>query len=269
MDRTRTIHNDCRIGLRIRLPALAWIVCFSASISPLAAQNQPKVEQGGIDPGHIPGVYQRYAKAPGNRLRVPGKERLVLSGELTLRGQRLPLSAILELSGKVRLQYGQNKTVVFDLDKADNGNSIDDDDEALLDMFAYDTAENFLHAIADGSMPRVLGYAFQSKGATGFGSSLDTYEVVQSIKSRKQTVRYVKLFQFDTQTALLHRITYTAFRGRSPVRVNTEYSQYQSIAEQKIATRITRRENGTSIMDIRVATAQVQSKGNDNDFKIR
>lgn len=223
-----------------------------------------------VDPYEIPGIFARNAKAVGDRMKNPGKERIVLTGELLLRGQRAPIAAAVELPGKVRVQYGNsNRTTVFDLEKADNTAGVDDDDEALLDIFAYDSVDSFLYSIVDGTMPRVLGYAFRVAGETGFGERVDIYEVVQQVKSRKQVSRIVKQFQFDSLTGLLRRISYTAVRNGVPVKVRTEYSQYQDFQSQKIAKRIVRREGSSVTIEVQLTQVEVQAKGNGNAFKVR
>lgn len=220
-----------------------------------------------IAPGSVQGVFQRHVRSLGDRISKPGHERIGLVGELTRGTQKDSFSAVVEFPGKVRIQYGSaNRVVKFDGSKTTGPNNVDDVDEALLESFAYDSAETFLQTVVQGVVPRILGYGFAVEGVKGFGSSLDIYETVQTIKSGKQEMKIVKRFGFDSGTGLLHWIIYPSFKGSAPVNVMTELSQYEAVDSYMLPKRIVRREGGVVVMEINLTVVQTGPKQNDGIF---
>jgi hypothetical protein len=222
-----------------------------------------------IDPVSLPGVFQRYAKNLGDRIKKPGNERLVMTGELTASGKRDQIVATVELPGKVRVQYAAtNRVVAFDKTDVSAPKIAQDSDQALVDTLAYDSAEAFLFATLQGTLPRILGFGFVTPGDKGaFGAAVDIFETTQVIRSGTRDAVLAKQFQFDTQTGLLRRVTYRYLKGTTPVKVETELSQYQSVAGSKAPQKITRKEGGVVVMDIALTGLQAQPKQNDNTFK--
>lgn len=220
-----------------------------------------------LDPRSLPAILRRYARAAGDRLWIPGHERLVLQGTASVNGQDSAWSGLVELPGKVRIQYGrERRTAVFDLDQASGTGTLTDEDEAALETLSYDTPDGFLFSIANGNGPRVLGFAFQAAARAGFASRVDIHEAVQTIRSRKKRLPVAKHFEFDTTTGLLSRVTYTTLRNGAPVPVNVTYDDYVVVNSQHLPTRISRREAGGVTLDLTVSTAAVVAAQNDNAF---
>lgn len=251
----------------MRVTALLTVLCTAGAGEAGAQGMRARDRVQYVQPTAIPGVFQRYIHAAGDRFSKPGKERLVCTGSATIAGQSSTFTAIAELPGKVRIQYGpQGRVVTFDLERSSAPGSVDDADEAVLETFAYDSTDRFLFGIAEGTLPRVLGFAFRPDSSVPPAPAVDIYQVFQMVASRRNQDQAVKHFEFDSQTGLLQRIVYLVPRDNHAVAVEVNHSDYADVDAQNVAQRIVRREDGQIVADIHIAQVQFQPKQHDNAF---
>ena len=190
-----------------------------------------------------------------------------MSGTLTKGGQKLPVTLTYELPGSIRLQYGnENRITAFDGNGPKASNSINDDDEALMEALAFDIPETFLFNLVAAQHPRILGFGFSVEGETPFGSTVDIYELTQTVRSGQSAAKVTKQFQFDSPTSLLRRVSYSRIRSGIVTRVHTEFSEYGNVNGNALPGRMIRRENGQVLYDIQWAATVVGAKKDDNAF---
>ena len=245
-------------------PTTCWLIglCLSQALVTVGQNTRDYITQGSL-----PGAFERHARALGSRVTTPGSERVVMSGTLTKGGQKTSINLTYELPGKVRVQYGSdNRTAAFDGTGPKSLNAVSDDDDALMEALGFDIPETFLFNVAAAQQPRILGFGFVVQGESGFGSTVDIYELTQTVQSGNKTARITKQFQFDSTTSLLRRVSYIRIRAGVVTRVHTEFSQYTAANGNSLPARMTRRENGQILYDIQWLSMQVGAKQNDNAF---
>lgn len=266
---TALFSSACSAACRRLLLAAVGLLALTMVIDAQTGSEARKASSDYIEPLNLPGVFQRYARSLGDRIKKPGNERLVLIGELGSGGKKDPIAATVELTGKVRVEYGaQKRTVVFDKGDAAALRLSQDTDQALIDTFAYDSGEALLYSVMQGALPRVLGFGFVSQQDHGaFGARLDIFELTQVIQSGSRDATLTKQFQFDTATGLLRRVSYRSFKGNTPVKVETEFSDYQTLPVGRVPKQIKRKEGGNVTLEIVLTSVQTSQKQNDNVFK--
>jgi hypothetical protein len=210
----------------------------------------------------------------GDRLEVPGKERLVLAGELRRGGGRpIPFNLIRELPDKVRWELrdeGRTRVLAF------NGNSASADDgpigrdeEGLMESLVYDTVEHLLTARQAGASVRFLGSRFRLDDgqAAGYeGAFHDVYQVNTLVRTGGEARRQPKHFFINSDTFTLEKVRYTAAVDGGQVPVEILFKGWQRVQGQLIPTRIVRLESGEARATIVVTGIQVGPATADGAF---
>lgn len=238
-----------------------------AFIQPVFAQGvQPKPRY--YPPHTVASQVRQIVSALGGRVQGPGKERVIMIGSLNRQGVASVLQIVRELPGLFRIDEtgGRNKSIGFDQTTLKGSSAITADDEDLAETLDNDTAEAFLAKFAPGSTVRHLGDRFKVKGETGFGSTVDIFEVVApvTLKSDKQAVK--KRYMFDSSTGLLRRVVYGATQSGKVVTVQTLFSNYAGFAGYTLPGRIARSTNGTEVFSFTLTSASVVAAATDNAF---
>jgi len=124
-------------------------------------------------------------------------------------------------------------------------------------MFGSDSAESFLAVFGSNAALRHLGSGFQVKGATGFGSLVDVYEVVRPVPVKPAGQAVNKHYMFDSGTGLLSRVTYLAPSGTSTVLIQTVLSNYSAVGAYSLPGNISRIVGGIQVLSFTRAGATV------------
>jgi len=211
----------------------------------------------------------------GNRLEVPGNERLVLLGTISrpALSETLPVRLITEFPDQLRLeeQVGAQLQVTGfgvqgiwktgDVPRAENQGEI----ETLL----YDSAEHFFAGQGQGFATRPLGSRFRlddGRAANYTGPFYDLYQVDDELATEKPAMMRPKLYYFNSATQLLERVRYRISRNGAPVNVETLIGGWQKVGSQQVPGRITRLENNTPVMVLTVTAANFTPRVSDGIF---
>lgn len=210
--------------------------------------------------------------ALGDRLEKPGKERLTLRGTVSRRGdaQSAPLLLVWEYPGLIRLEEqsaGGAAPITFNGREARRNNqSLDRPAEDLLETLAYDSAEHFFVAQVDGSAAtRFLGRRFRAdeNAAAPF---YDIYQTTETIRVGQAARRQTKQYFFNSETHLLERVRYQIRRDGATTGVEVRLSEWRTIAEQRLPTRVVRLENGEPTLTFTFTSLNVGSRVADGLF---
>ncbi len=232
----------------------------------LMAQSGPSNRTPGpVEEARLTSSLRKYIRAAGDRLLKPGKERVHSIGSIeTGSGANANFEWFKEYPGKLKIN-GLGKDLVFDLQKV-NSNQLDDLDEDLLEGLSSDTDDAFFGEWIKGNRGRLLGAGFAVQGATGFGSSVDIYEMAMPVAARKVSGVSVKHFMFDSQTGYLHKVAYSKYNNGVKTSVVTELRDYILADGVPVARRIYRGANGQRRYQIQVSQVALVAKANDNLF---
>jgi hypothetical protein len=209
--------------------------------------------------------------ALGNRLEQPGKERLTVIGNLRLgaSAELHEFAATLEFPNRLRLFVAGPQSRVITFDEQQTSRPIVADDElALVETLAYDSAEHFFAAHMQGNAMRFLGARFRTDdGSTPDynGPYFDIYKLADQIKASGQE-RAAKLYYFNSDTLLLERVTYVLIRSGSEISVETKLSDWRVVDGQQVARRIERFENGSSVFVLTIRSAVLSRRVDDGIF---
>jgi hypothetical protein len=209
-------------------------------------------------------------RAMGDRLERPGKERLTLSGTLTLDGESAPFSLVTEFPGRLRLEFGARggaRVLVFD-ERAAAHAAAEGRDADLLETLAFDSAEHFLSGLSRGLAARVVGTRFRADSAETpdyAGPFYDIYQVSESVGVGRAARRRSKLYYVNSDTQLLERVQYEDARGGVRTRVRVEF-EWQQVEGQRVLKRLTREEDGSPVLTLVVDSAAVGRGAEDGLF---
>jgi hypothetical protein len=183
------------------------------------------------------------ARLLGDRLRKPGKERVVMTGTLVQSsGAAASVTLVRELAGNVRIEkQGGKGPIVFNPGDGKAVEDVGQDDEGLLESLAYDWPDQLFVAHGDGTAMRlVVPKAQLRQNGKLTGQFYDIYEVRDEIQTGKTTRMRSAHFWLNSDTDLLERVLYRSPSGR----VVVKYSQWAVIEGQRIPGRVERLVDG-------------------------
>lgn len=258
-------------GIMHRLP--------TASATLDSRQNQPSVskskDKGYVHRGRLSPRLSMHLNALGNRLEKPGKERLIVTGELRSSSdtQVREISATLEFPDKLRLsiQNGYRNRVITFADqeiKAEQA-PVASDELDLIESLSYDSAEHFFSAQMQGTATRFLGSRFRKDDGSSpdySGPYFEIYKIADQIKTSRQE-RAAKLYYFNSDTLLLERVIYVINRNGAEINVETKLSDWRVEDGQKVARGIERLENGRSVFVLKIRSTQFGRRADDGTFQ--
>jgi hypothetical protein len=208
----------------------------------------------------------------GDRLERAGKERMTMTGTLTVAGQPapIPFRMFWELPGRLRLESQIStgtKIVLFD--GARLSGTVTRQDEDFVEGLFYDSAEHFFVGQMQGLATRFLGSRFRpydAQGSSYAGPYYDIYEVSDSVAigARKQP----KLYYFNSNTLLLERVRYQHNRDQSRTNVEIQIANWQTLQGQSAPAQIVRFENGQPVLIVTIASVLISAKQNDGLFVV-
>jgi len=247
---------------------------------PTVSETRNTRQNGGKDKGYVnrsrlsPKLIM-HLNALGDRLEKPGKERLIITGELRSSSDPQPreIAATLEFPDKLRLgiQTGhQNRLITFaDRETQATQSPVTDDELDLIESLSYDSAEHFFTAQMQGNAMRFLGARFRLDDGSSpdyTGPYYDLYKIADQIDTSHQE-RPAKLYYFNSETLLLERVTYVINRNGSEISVETKLSDWRDEDGQKLARRIERLEDGKTVFVLNVRSAQFGRRADDGTFQ--
>jgi hypothetical protein len=237
-------------------------------------QNQSSLRRGRgyVNRGRLSPKLAMHLIALGNRLEKPGMERLTITGELrsSSESQAREITATLEFPDKLRLdiQNGhENRLITFDKQEIKGQAASDELD--LVESFTYDSAEHFFNTQMQGNAMRFLGSRFRTEDGSNpdySGPYFDIYKIADQIKASGEE-REAKLYYFNSETLLLERVIYVINRNGSEINIETKLSDWRVEEGQKVAHRIERFENGSSVFVLNIRWAQFGRRADDGIFQ--
>jgi len=212
----------------------------------------------------------------GNRLEVPGKERVTITGSLTINAATpVNVRLITESPNRMRLEeymLGQMRVIAFDGQQPwTNLGILTPADLDLIESIVFDSVDHFVIGQTDGIAMRSLGKRFRLDGGNNPnypGPFYDIYEASDrvSMASLTGSVLQSKIFYINSDTLRLERIHYSMKRATVPVPVQVSTPNWHAVDGQLVPNSIERFENGASIWKLTGASWTLGPRVNDGIF---
>lgn len=216
--------------------------------------------------------------AHGDRFEKPGKERLIITGNIsdpTLGAdEKTPSRLIFEFPDKLRLEKQKKEKLdvtIFDgKTKFKIGGALKKEEENELESLVLDSADHFLAGHMQGFAMRSFGSRFRlDDGSTPnyTGPFYDIYQLTDQIpdnNSEKST--QPKRYFINSHSQLMERVTYQDKRNGGEVEVTVQFSDWQKVNGQQIPTKVTRTENGKAVSILTITTATLSPRTDDGIF---
>jgi hypothetical protein len=252
--------------------AATRVMRHTSAVGPTLKKRERDKDKDYVRRSRLSSKLAMHLNALGNRLETPGKERLTITGKLrsSADSQAREITATLEFPDKLRLdiQNGhQNRLITFDNQEIKGQPAPDELD--LIESLSYDSAEHFFNTRIQGTAMRFLGSRFRTDDGSNpdySGPYFDIYKIADRIDASGEE-RAAKLYYFNSETLLLERVTYVINRNGSEINVETRLSDWRDEDGQKIARRIERLENGKSVFELNVRSAQFGRRADDGVFQ--
>ena len=223
----------------------------------------------------LPRAVQSYQQVLGDRLRVPGKERVISSRTLT--DSRGTSSAILswELPGRLRLDRPGSASRVLQagasgLAITSAQANLSEEEENLVDSLLHDRLETFLINAAKGQLVRLVAQnvrATRDLSPNYAGPRYDVYDQVARVDARASSPERLKRFFIDSRTGQLFRVVYHVIRGGKTAQVETIFTQWTTMQGQSSPQVIERRHDGIPVFTYRASSTNYSGFAQDNLFE--
>jgi hypothetical protein len=262
--------------------AFTWTCIFAAP--PSFAQGQsPAALTKHFYTGQVGADIRPIFTALGNRLSVPGKERIVLNGILSQPSRSstgLNVQVIIGNTGSIRLDStsGPPLNLAFDGQNLGHsagapGNSPSAQDEILVDALQYSSAERFLTTAIGGRAPQRLGPAFKLSDPLHSGDSpliCEAFRVLEANQAGWRNPSQAKVYCFDSTTHILAAAFYESASNGVITYTETRFSGWQSIGTppQRVPGKIELRQNGTVQVSFDVQSATFTAEAADGLFQV-
>jgi hypothetical protein len=224
------------------------------------AASLPPLQLGQFQPSN-----RGFAAAVGDRLRVSGKERLVLSGTLAFStGPSTPVQVTTQWPDNLRVDFGPGHTT-FDGTTLGNGAGVAKKDEDLVNGFIFDFVDHYLAAQSQGAALRSIGPSHVRDGSTS-----TVWHYVQALDRARlagKDIPVLKLYGFDVTTRLLQIVTYDLNIQGVNTHIQMRFQNWQLTNQQWLPGKITRFENGAATFTFVLTGGLITSAANDGAFK--
>lgn len=227
---------------------------------------------------HVRPGLREALEALGDRLVKPGRERILLTAELTLRGEDAkPVYLVREYPNLLRLEeqgggIGRVRSLVFGGAGARRSDAqVTREDEELVETLAYDSPEHFFHGQLGAAATRFLGPGYRLDESESFehdGPTYDVYEVTGPVLITGEAREQIKRYYFNSATRLLEWVKYEVDRGGVPARVVVRLGDWQEVQGQRVPGRIARTVDGETIIDLSVTSAGFAPRAQDGAFDL-
>ena len=215
----------------------------------------------------------RYvAAAIGDRLEKPGKERLILMGNLrraSKKNENRPARLILEFPDRLRLEEQDGVTIYNKDDFTFSNGALKKNEQDEVESLLFDFVDHFFAAQMQGAATRFLGPRFRmddGKNPQYAGPFYDLYQITDRIAIKKTVRDQRKLYFFNSDNLLLERVRYQIERDSKPIKVEVMISGWRKVNGQEIPNSITRAEDGAPVLALSITSAAVDKKMNDGIF---
>jgi hypothetical protein len=233
------------ISFRMLMPLLLLFVLSIHAQKPKPGEPKPQELLR-----HVPSAVDHHAMALGDRVRVAGREKTVLTGDFVdENGKSTSVRLTLQLPGLMRLEgltrAAQNKRL----------------EEVIRETFTTDTAEGMLVSIKEGAAVQVLGRRVRpdsSRRGAENSRVQDVYEV-----SAKRLKRYF----FDSETGLLSRTEYVDESISPPMNVETRFADWRRVEGSSYPGKIERFENGHAAFSLTVTAIAASPRQDPESFR--
>lgn len=225
-----------------------------------------------------PGLREAF-DALGERMVKPGKERLILTANLTRKGGDVaPVQIVLETPGLLRVEEGGPATgrthaLVFDGSGARRlGGDVSRADEELIETLVYDSPEHFFQGQLKGSATRLLGSGFRpddGEAAEYKGPTYSIYQTTELVSSMGKSQEQVKLYYFNSATHLLEQVKYETERDGTRTSVAVLLGDWQGVQGQRVPGRVVRTEDGKLVLEVKVISASFLPRAQDGIFGLQ
>jgi hypothetical protein len=212
------------------------------------------------------------SKALGDRLEKPGKERLILAGDLrraSKKNKSRPARLILEFPDRLRLEEQDGVTIYNNDDFAYSNGILKKNERCEVESLLFDFVDHFFAAQMRGATTRFLGSRFRlDNGENPYytGPFYELYQVTDRILVKQEVREQPKLYFFNSDTLLLELVRYKIERGGDPVEVEVLISGWRKVDGQQIPSAITRTEDSAPVLALSITSAAVSGKQNDGIF---
>lgn len=264
------------IGAACAMLALGWKSILGRTVAVSPQGGPPAIQY--IRCSHLTTHVCDALKVAGNRLQVPGKERLTITGSLTrvLPGGAtdvVPIRLITEYPHRMRLEeqrLGQVKVIAFDGQQAwSNLGLLTPPDLELIRSIVFDHPDHFFIGQMEGAATRFLGKGFRASATADpnyTGPFSDIYEVEDRMTMGSQSTIQRKLVFLNTNTLRVERIRYQIMRATLPVTVQLSTPAWHTVNDQLVPDNIERLENGLSVWKLTGSSWTVTPRLDDGTF---
>ncbi len=256
-----------------QIPIRSFAVAYALLTAHLSiGQTQPAQSSASktqIFPPQFPIQVVGKVAAMGNRLQVPGQERVVMTGTLTQSGTNSSVKISYQLPNLFRIdETGRS----FGFSGSGNWNStgsLAPADQDLMETFLDDSSEATFYALLHTAGLRVIALrARMDDGTTPnyTGPWSDIFDVLGASQARSDHAPRQKHYYFDSQTQLLSRVRYRILRSGATVEVETQRSNWTTVNNQAVPGTITRIENGQTIFTFTANSTTLSAAASDGTF---
>jgi len=226
-----------------------------------------------LTPTAVPPNAQIYFRAIGNRLQVPGNERMTLTGTTTDQHGTGAAVLVWQLPGNVSLTRQAAPSAPLDYTPGGgvvNASALAQSDQDILEDLSSGTHEAFLYSFTLKVGHRMLGTSFRTdngKTPNYTGPYYDIYEFFGPVAAANNAVRQ-KWFYFDGATGRLTKVRYLVNRNGADLTVEDQYSNWTTQNGLPSPGQIVRTENGTAVFTFKAALAAFGPALNDSVFPV-
>jgi hypothetical protein len=256
-----------------RMAGWRFLFLVAALAGSIHGQQSPATAGQTINHPALPGEFQLFANALGDRLQTPGKERMTLNGTITESSQSYVATVTYQLPNSVRIDKGgpQPRTLAFDGNThwASSG-SLSEQDRSEMESFLDDAAEVMFFSLSRGSGLRVIARHSRmddGKAPQYAGPWANIYELMGNPFSQPTGTPRQKHFYFDAQTALPMLVRYRVNKSDgSVVLVETSWGHWSKINGQSVPGTVTRSEGGKPVLAFQISSATFGPAAQDGWF---
>lgn len=196
---------------------------------------------------NLPGPVDHHAAALGDRVRIAGKEKTVLTGQFTdENGKVAAVRLTLQLPGLLKLEGIATQNTRLE--------------EVLHETFTADTAEGMLASIKDGAAVHLIGRRVRTEQG-----AQDIFEVAGPARSTGR--ERLKRYHFDSETGLLAGTRYIDETRSPPSNVEIRFSDWRRVDGSAYPGRIERFENGHPAFSLTVTTIAASPRQDPAGFR--
>ena len=212
-------------------------------------QQRPAVSPFAVDRAHLDRHVIRALDALGNRFESPAQGRSIMTATFTRsKGEPRQFTIIRELPDKLRIEetaLTTQRTLGHDGNRPwARAGSLSAEDLRLIEAIVRDSVEHFIAGQARGDATFHLGDMFRADDGSNQnydGPFHDILRVDDAFETTEGTKTRPTLFYLSSRTGLLEKIVYEREEGR----IQVEFGDWLTIANQKTPGRIIWKENGS------------------------